>query len=298
MLGSCLWDERPAKIETVSVSEVQSEIKYQVGVYMLAAQLPVFVNINKIPTVVSGNPEFFWCGDGSLNFDIASIKVELRASVDTTAGATVGLSIPVPLITVGPSLSLKGEGKNETTYDYQIWPVDFAEQTDFKQTSLASDAVGKSAIAQALLSLRQGMVEAALNVDPSTGSRRPPQPCFTAFNPNDPKAELGDTVKFALDFTRTVNGSVTIKIAALSVGPSASQVSVTGHTLTAVFVPSALKPFQKAAAAVTAACSPDSTSLKCKLAQAERDDAIRHAQNAMMAMKLRPLNSRPQTLPR
>lgn len=266
-------------IDVNSISAVQSAIKSQVGVYIAAAKAyaspddPLSkdgptVLINDVPTVLKKDD--FQCGSGSIDFRLSAVKVELTTTVDATAGATLGLSIPLTGITLGPSVGLTKEALNQQTLDYNLWPLGNADQNSdlFANIPTVGD-IKNAPIARALLELRDALILSATTNDYSTNpvKMRAVQPCFTDYNPATPRSDAGNLFKIALTITNDTKGSIAIGVAPLTFTPSGENKSSTGNTLSVSFVQRDLTCIQTLRDEVTSECKfPKDDSTLCAVA--------------------------------
>ena len=280
-LAGCADHSPPIQaIDVHAISAVQAEIKSQVGLYMAAARAEPRVNVNgkmvrlsTVPlTVIDDEHRAFMCGTGLIKFDISSIKVELTTTMDTTSDLKFGLTIPVDVVTLGPSGEAKRENIDTETLDYNLWPMPESKQNrDIYDQKIDDDVVGKAQIARALRDLREALVGGAMKYDLSgpTPQKRNPSPCFTDYNPEKPAADAGDTFKFGLSITNDLQGGISIKVAILNFGATGEAKSTTGNTLTVSFVQSDIANIQALKDVADTECKhPNEEALKCKVAKA------------------------------
>jgi hypothetical protein len=131
-----------------------------------------------------------------------------------------------------------------------------------------------------LLALRDALVLSAMRFDFSANppKPRPPQPCFTDYNPDKPASDAGNTFKLALSITNDLTGGISIKVTVLNFSATGESKSTTGNTLTVSFIQHGLQPIQQAKDKVDAECKyPKQDSKACKdardaLAEAEASE--------------------------
>jgi hypothetical protein len=220
----------PTRVVAVpAISEVQSEIKRQIGVYLVRTK-------TQAPTK---RDKGLVCGNGQVNFDITNVKVELTTTSDKTKDTTGGLSGPINAVTVG----VNGESKNEIvdtqTLTYNLWLVP-GQARDY-----ANDPNKPSPIADALIGLRDGLIAAG---------KKEGQPCFFDFNPKKPTDDAGNTFKLALTISHDKSGGVAISVGILSFGRTHEEKDTASNTLTVSFVQTGLDAIQYAQEAVDANC--------------------------------------------
>jgi hypothetical protein len=276
-LTCCTNQQIVQAIDVRAISAVQAEIKRQVGIYMAAAQAPPTVMINGTPTPVSKIENGFWCGSGKIGFDISSIKAELTTTLDSSSDVKLGLSIPVNIVTLGPSAEYKRNVTNTQVLDYNLWPRELARQnSDIIKKHPTDEDIQRAPIAQVLRDLRDALVFSAMKMDYTTNPPKPrqPQPCFTDYNPDKPGSDAGDTFKLGLSITNDISGGIQIKVTVLNFTASGESKSTTGNTLTVAFVQQGLKSLQQYKDAVDAECKypkslPNAASVKCQNAKKE-----------------------------
>jgi hypothetical protein len=283
-------------IDVNSISAVQANIKAQIGVYLATVKnLPnaaagdpkdgAVVLINNIATRIPASE--FQCGVGAINFQIASIKAELTTTVDTTAGVKFGLSVPLPGVTLGPSIGQSREKVNAQTLDFNLWPLVMSDQDPRLMGSMPSEVDIKSApIARALLDLRNALILSATKLDYSTNPPKPraPQPCFTDYDPANPSKDAGNLFKIAITTTLDSTGGLSVSVAPLTFTPSGEGKSITGNTLSVAFVQQGLQEVQILRDEATQECkfpADAKTTPLCKVAE----DALRLATASPANMK-------------
>jgi hypothetical protein len=241
-MAGCASQKVVQPIDVGAISAVQAEIKRQIGIYIAAdSQVPVpSVTINGVATPVSNIENGFWCGnssvDGHIGFDVSSIKVELVTTLDNTGGASAAFTLPADIVTVGPSGGYKRDVTNTQTLDYNLWPLE--HQSRFFSQNVTEEDIQSAPIAQALLSLRDALILSSMRLDYSTSppTPRPPQPCFTDYDPTKPASDPGDSFKLGLSITNDVTGGVSVKVTILDFSATGESKSTTGNTLTVNFL--------------------------------------------------------------
>ncbi|MCA0246297.1 MAG: hypothetical protein LCH93_06725 [Proteobacteria bacterium] len=262
----------PPPIDVRAIGQVQAEIKKQVGMYVLAARAePVLIMIDGKYVDIRERKELFWCGDGSIDYDISEVKARLTTSLVTSAGFSLDLKAPTP-ITAGGGLGFTRSVDNSQALEYNLWPLGPSLQPDeFKnERNPSPEALATAPIAQVLLGLRQAQITGATRINYVTGEQRPPQPCFSNFDPAKPAADAGHTFTVGLTVTTSVDGKVSVGVSVLELGASAGAKTATGHSLTVKFVQRGLEEMQQARDRVEAECKPPNReSPACKKATAE-----------------------------
>lgn len=279
-LTGCATQPPMQAIDVRAISAVQAEIKRQVGVYILASQTSPRprVNVDYLAMSKARNEDsdLFWCGSGAIGFDIATVKAELTTTLDTTAGASLGIKTPV----IGVNGAYKEETINAQTLDYVLWPLAASDQpAAFMGQQFDAADVDKAPIAKVLLSLRDALILSALKyeypLDPQ--KRRKPQPCFLDYNPEKPGGDAGHSFKIALAFTKDPSGGISIALA-LPVSPTFSitgeSKATTGNSITVTFIQEGIGALQAKKDAYDKACAePVKNAKACTLARAEYEKA-------------------------
>ena len=275
LVAGCAGHTPPLQVIDVhAIGAVQTEIKRQVGVYLAAAKAGPRVNVNGVMVPISQiDPEHrtFMCGAGAIGFDISSIKAELTTTTDTTTDLKAGLSIPVDIVTLGPSGEAKREALDTETLDYNLWPLPESRQNpDVYTQGISDEDVRNAPIARALRDLRDALISGALMYDLSgpTPQQRRPTACFTDYNPDKPSGDTGDIYKLGLSITNDVSGGISIKVAILTFGATGEAKSTTGNTLTVSFLQSGVQTLQALKDAADAECKhPNELAGGCKKAK-------------------------------
>jgi len=110
LTGGCATAPVRQVLDEKAIEKVQADIKRQVGVYLAASA-------KKPP----GEREEFWCGSGSIDFDISFVKAQLTTTVETIKNAGIKAKLPFKAIEVDPSGSRKTDVTN--TQGAQLQPV-------------------------------------------------------------------------------------------------------------------------------------------------------------------------------
>lgn len=255
-IAGCAEQQPVQAIDLPAISAVQAEIKRQVAVYLAAAQNPPTVKIEGVDTPISRlKPSDWWCGSGKIDFDISSIKAELTTTLDNNAGATASFTVPVNLVTLGPSGSHTTDETSTQLLTYNLWPTRLQNPAVVARTPSQSE-IDAAPIAKVLLSLRDALVLSAMKVDYSgpKPKARPPQACFSDYNPDKPSTDAGNSYKLGLSITNDTKAGLSVKVAILSFSATGESKSTTGNTLTVSFVQQGIRKIQAAKDEVDQAC--------------------------------------------
>ena len=271
-------------IDSTAISVVENDLKRQVGIYIAAARdrttVPVAHSdgvgtvlvdtpIDALP-IPPGDPDkrIFACGTGRVAFDITSVTAELKTSFDRTLGISASATIPVDVVTLTPSYSATGTASNLQTLDYQLFPLAPADQANLTGYSPTQADIDHAPIAKVLLGLRSAVVGSATRYDYSkvVPSLRPPQPCFTDYDPRKVLDATADKYTIGLSFTSDQKGGLTVQITVLSLGANGEWKSLTGNTLVVAFGQPGLADLAKAEGEKAKACAKKGNSEACKIA--------------------------------
>ena len=265
-LAGCLT--KPTVVQVIDTREIQTvkaEIKRQVGVYVRASHQPVTVIIDKKPIELSTIQNAFWCGSGKIDFDIASVKVELTVTNERITDQKLGLSIPVQTVKLGASLEDKSDVTNAEVLDYNLWMLPARLQT-MNLDAVTDIELQSAPIARVLLAVRTALILSATKKDYSFDppKDRKPQPCFADFNPDKPASDAGNTYKIGLSINSDSTNGVSIDAGIITVGATGETKSTTGNSLTVSFIQRDLQQIQLARDAVDAECKyPNERERKC-----------------------------------
>lgn len=253
LLSGCVTSPMRQALDEQAIGKVQAEIKRQVGVYIRRAHEPD-------PAAKDGP---FWCGNGQIDFDIANVKADLTTTFEHVSGVSVGLKIPVSVVTLGPSAAVKQDVTNTEELVYNLWPLQAARPSADSMTGpVKPDELDGAPIAQVLLALRHALIVSAQKSSPG------PQPCFTDYNQDKPAADPGNTFKVGLTFVTDASGGLDIKVGILDLSGSVEAKGTTGNTLTVSFVQRGVAALQAAKDVVDAECKyPKDGSDACKAAK-------------------------------
>jgi hypothetical protein len=283
-LAACGPQQAP--IDISAISAVQGEIKRQILVYMLVAEkAPIMAKVHGQDIDLrnldpDSRREYFWCGNGNIDYDITSVKAELQTSLVQKVGASFGFTVPVPLAPSG-TISFSRQATNSQTLDYTLWPLDLSLQRDElrNQPMPTVDELYNAQIAQVLLNLRYAQIATALKIDPVTGvPRDKPQACLTNFNLAKPAGDSKNSYTMGLTVTVSVDGSVSVGVSALKLGLSAGGSTTSGHSLTVAFVQRGLDDIQSARDIVDKKCAyPNAYSKDCMAARQAYTELIEYS---------------------
>ncbi len=220
-----------------ALNAVQSDIKRQIGVYMLAVAHDELAPKEKAETTS------FECGSGNIDYDITSVKVDLLVTGEgiNKDGAT-GLIAKV----LTPTLSGSKDTTATSELVYSIWPIEFKNQPKSFQGEAASfdpATLNGAPVARALLELRAALIKQASQT-----------PCFTDFNLPSPSTDAGNSYKLSLNVVK--DGSVGVGILAVLSG-SVEAKETLGNTLTINFAQSHLKVVERISTDMTTLCTPE-----------------------------------------
>lgn len=286
-LAGCGVQQPP--IDIAAISAVQNKIKQQLLVYMLAAEKrPIKVRLdgpdgpetNLRDLTPEQRRKYFWCGDGSIDYDIKSIKAQLQTSLVQSVGGSIGFTVPVPIAPSG-TFSFTRQAMNSQTLDFTQWAIPYGMQSDalHNEPPPTDEEIRAAPIALVLLNLRYAQIGAALKVDPLTGlNRNGPEACLTNFNLAKPSEDPKNTFTLALTVSVQANGSVSVGVAAAKIGVSGGGSTTTGHTLTVTFAQRDLDGMQAVRDIVDKKCAGAAAlTSDCKKSQAAYAEVVKGA---------------------
>lgn len=263
-LSGCQTPPPKQALDTDAISAVQSEIKRQVGIYVLASR--------EKPDV---KPEEFACGNGGVDFDISTVKAELTVTTEKNSKAALALGIPWNGATIGPSGEATKGATNTQVLTYNLWLSDSNLQSFKSANKAAVDQtdIADAPIASVLLSLRDALINGAKKREGEL------QPCFTNYNPDKPAADAGHSFKLGLTFVKGGKYGLAIKVGIVDLTVGTEWKSTNGNTLTVAFVQNGLGELQRAKDMVDARCKPPASpdDPGCKEARDQLEQARREA---------------------
>lgn len=224
-LGGCVGTPPPSlqAIDRSAIEIVQAEIKRQIGVYLAKAE-----QRRRQP---AGPAVARWCGDGSIDYDVVSVKVDLATTDMTNNSANAGLKIPVLTGgkgSIGPSVSTSRTVTNSQELVYTEYMLGKQYQPA-ELMALPPDTSKPSPIADLMDAQRTALIDAAIKVDHPY-----PQPCFTNFDPSDP-SKPQSTVTIGVKFESDDNGGIKVDLVVLSFGASVERKGSFANTITVTY---------------------------------------------------------------
>lgn len=161
------------------------------------------------------------CGNGDINFNVTSVKMEFATTLDQTESGQLGLKIPfgpAGIGNVGPGIKGSSENKGTSTLDYTYYvPASPSPLDPIAEKNIASSAV----IAPTLAALRDGLVRATAQL-----------PCMS-----DTPKDKDDTFTFAVELTHDTNPTIGFNFAILSASAGFDTSNKRANTITVTFHP-------------------------------------------------------------
>lgn len=202
-------------IESSRIQSVVDDMKRQVSVYVAYQNSP-----QGTASVIRASSTKA-CGNGLIDFDIKSVKLEVL----TTLGSAVGGGVDIGPVPVGGTTTLSGGvsgGRAVSNIQELVLAADMLPNRSFVYAG--KENVRSAPIAGSLINLRNALIKAG-----EVSNRV----CFkTTSKPND-----GNTYKIAVSIENTAGGSLSLGLAPLVVTASGETKSTTGNTLTVSFEP-------------------------------------------------------------
>ncbi len=238
-LGLAACSEQQQQVVDIStIPQIQADLKRQIGVY-IAAVAARQADLKTHPA----DQATYWCGNGSLDFQITSVKLDLTTSLDKSD--TISGSATVPLVTgsVGPSVSGASDVANSQELTFTEYAFNPAAQPDeVRHLSFTDKDLASAPIAQSLLGLRNGLIAAARK---SPMGAKGPQACFagvpieTLLKDADPAkagaADSGNSFKLGVTITNSASEGIMLKLGVVSLGNTFSQKMVASNSITVGF---------------------------------------------------------------
>jgi hypothetical protein len=235
-VSGCADQQQVVDISTVP--QIQADLKRQIGIY-IAAVAAREADLKAHPD----DQAVYWCGNGSLDFQITSVKLDLTTSLDKSD--TISGSATVPLVSgsVGPAVSGVNDVANSQELTFTEYAFNPAAQPDeVRNLSFTDKDLASAPIAQSLLSLRNGLIAAARK---SPMGAKGPQACFagvpieTLLKDADPAkagaADSGNSFKLGVTITNSASEGITLKLGVVNLGNTLAQKMVTSNSITVGF---------------------------------------------------------------
>jgi hypothetical protein len=204
---------QPARIQAIKSSNIQNvvdDMKRQVSVYVAYQNSPQGTR-----SVINASAAKA-CGNGLIDFDIKSVKLEVLTTLESSVEGGVD---------VGPVVSASGRlgaGRSVSNTQELIFGADMLPNRSF--VYVGNESVGSAPIAGTLINLRNALIK--------SGEVRN-RVCFkTTSDTSD-----GNTYKIALSIEDHGGGKIGLGLAPLAFDVSGETKSTTGNTLIVTFEP-------------------------------------------------------------
>lgn len=217
ILGGCATTQ-PSKIQAIKSSRIQSvvdDMKRQVSVYV------AYQNSKQGTQSVVNASATKACGNGLVDFDIKSVKLEILTTLESSANGGVDVG---PVVT-GSGASLSGGfggGRSISNTQELVLAADMLPNRSFAYAG--RESVDTAPIAATLINLRNALIRSG-----EVGNRV----CFKTTL----EAKDGNTYKVAISIEDSANGKIGLGLAPLALTASGESKSTTGNTLTVAFEP-------------------------------------------------------------
>jgi hypothetical protein len=215
-----------ASIEAVRVDkvrDVQSDIKRQIGVYLVQKDLQTAADKDKS----------FWCGNGDVDFDITSIKITLLTAMDTTGSANVSVPIP-PIVTIKSTLSAEKVATSTLVFNEWLEPSGYYAKIYDEPSLKSAEALQNAPIAGALLNLRTALLSAA-----EKGNGNNIQlPCFSTSERTGAKSDAQNTFTLDIKYVTDGSGGVSVGLGPITAGGNLDLKRTDQNTITVNFAAS------------------------------------------------------------
>lgn len=227
VLGGCSRDLLPT-VNVISVSrigDVLGEVRRQVSLYEWQVNYwheQPDEDPAKIAAAARGP---YRCGNGRIDFDVRSVKLDLTTTLDKTLSGSAGITASPgsPVASVGGTGSLGHQVRNTQELEFTMWPL--ADRT-YRRGDTPTPGVEPEPIADALLNLRASLLASATV----------PGVCVYDYDYRKPDAEAGNKYTLGLEVTDSKEAGVDLKLTLLDLGVKYLSNTATGNTLTVAFV--------------------------------------------------------------
>jgi hypothetical protein len=161
------------------------------------------------------------CGNGLIDFDITSVKLEILTTLDSSANGGIDIG---PIVSGGGTTFAAGVGAGRSISNTQelVLATDLLPNRAFAYAG--TETVESAPIAGSLINLRNALIKAAEIEN---------RVCFKTTQ----NAKVGNTYKIAISVEESTNGDIELGLAPLIVTTSGENKSTTGNTLTVSFEP-------------------------------------------------------------
>ncbi|MBN3761189.1 hypothetical protein [Burkholderia sp. Ac-20365] len=214
-------------IDVAEVAKVQSEVKRQVGDYLL------YTHEHRLKTAsaakqaagAGGKNAGGECVKGMIDFQIDTLKLELKTTLTNDTTTTLKLPIVASVATFGPSFDGTKKSENTQTITFYEYPVpDGYYPSLFKKEAFENRQAG-AAISTLLIALHQGLVSA-----------RESTPCLSGLDYTTNEQKNENTYVIGLTITNTTKPGFTVGVGPVTfVDASHDRTVVNDNTLTVTF---------------------------------------------------------------
>ena len=211
-------------IDRPVIEQAQAEIKRQVGVYFVRA-------LEARQRALAGGavrPER-WCGDGNIDYDVASVKVDLLTTTDRTDSVGGGLKIPVFGGSGAPSGSTKRAVSNTQQLTYTLYMLDDRYQPAELRMSGGRAEDRPAPVADVIMAQREALRNVTLK-----SRHADPQPCFSNFDPDAPR-DPQSTLVIGITFSREGANGIKLDLGVVSLDAGTERKASFGNTVTVTF---------------------------------------------------------------
>lgn len=207
-----------SKIQAIKSDRIQSvvdDMKRQVSVYV------AYQNSKQGTRRVIDASATKTCGNGLVDFDIKSVKLEVLTTLESNVAGGVDVG---PVVTAsGASLSGGiGGGRSISNIQELVLAADMLPNRSFAYAG--RENIDTAPVAATLINLRNALIKAGEVKN---------RVCFKT----TPGAKDGNTYKLAIKIEDSANGEIGLGLAPLALTASGETKSTTGNTLTVAFEP-------------------------------------------------------------
>lgn len=225
-LGGCVTTGRlPVQaIDRPAIEKAQAEIKRQIGIYFSRAHSARMQAAGQDATRPAR-----WCGDGSIEYDVASVKVDLLTTEERSNSVEGGVKIPVVSGSADPSASGKRGVSNTQQLTYTLYMLDDRYQPPELTAPSPVPDQRDAPLADMIMAQREALLNTTLR-----SIHADPQPCFTNFDPDSPR-DPKTTLVIGVTFSKAAGGGIKVDLGLVSFGFAQERKANFGNTVTVTF---------------------------------------------------------------
>jgi hypothetical protein len=214
LLAGCVHHPLPPinAIGVDRIAQVEGELKRQLSVYQSS------VNVERS----TNGPAEYQCGNGSIDFDIASVQLNLTTTLESKDSGSLGATIPISIGSIGPSGNTSHDVSDLETLTFSLYPVhDRAFRVE------PGDLTKPAPISDVLIALRKALLQNA----------KEKRICVFDYDytADSPAKDAGGSYAIGVTIVDDNSVGVTLKLAIINVSATHEQKATTGNSLVVKF---------------------------------------------------------------